>query len=136
MTQDPVRVYEKAHDDYAARFNDGELAEACVVDMLGGRAICNSPAAMVKLEELLEGGFSVRVEKLSDGQVRIVETGGEEVTLSLVRAKNKCNSAACDPTHFRNILNNCILRRGSTSVFVELQVHELQPQLKRQHETC
>ena len=32
-----MRVHEKAMDDYADRFPDG-LAEACVADMLRGRA--------------------------------------------------------------------------------------------------
>ena len=32
--KDPVRIYEKAQDDYAGDFKDGVVPEACVVDVL------------------------------------------------------------------------------------------------------
>ena len=35
-----MRVYEKAWDDYVNRFNDAGLPEACVADILWGRAVC------------------------------------------------------------------------------------------------
>ena len=35
--KDPVRLHEKATDEYAARFTDGELPEACVTDVLRAR---------------------------------------------------------------------------------------------------
>ena len=86
-----VRVYEKARDDYAQRFNDEGLPEACVADMLRGRAVCEAGGQQLALQELLGESFEIRVEGEGDA-VREVETGGELVTLELVRTKNKCSS--------------------------------------------
>jgi hypothetical protein len=88
-----VRVYEKARDDYAKRFNDAGLPEACVADMLRGRAVCETGGQLLALQELLGNSFSIRVQGEGD-QVREVEKGGELVTLELVRTKNKCSSKA------------------------------------------
>lgn len=117
-------MHEKATDDYGARFDDGELAEACVVDLIRCRVICKKAEAMLEIEEALEAGFEVRVADLPDGTVEVVDGDhGEVATLSLVRAKNKFAPGLLDPTRFRNILNNALLSRGGSAVFVELQAH-------------
>jgi hypothetical protein len=84
-------VYEKARDDYAKRFNDAGLPEACVADILRGRAVCEEGDQQLALEELLGESFQICVEGEGDA-VREVDTGGELVTLELVRTKNKCSS--------------------------------------------
>ena len=86
-----VRVFEKARDDYAERFKDAGLRESCIADMLRGRAVCEKGSQQLTLQELLQRPFHIRVEGEGDG-VREVETGGELVTIELVRTKNKCSA--------------------------------------------
>jgi hypothetical protein len=88
-----VRVYEKARDDYAERFNDAGLPEACVTDMLRGRAVCEEGGQLLALQRLLQRSFQVHVEGEGDA-VREAEAGAEVVTLELVRTKNKCSAGA------------------------------------------
>ena len=102
-------MHEKAMNDYAHRFKDG-LAEACVADMLRGRAVCPDGVSMLALMQLLRDGFQMDL----DGQI---------VRLELLRAKNKCGRAATDPSHFRNVLCNLKLTWGGVACLVELQVH-------------
>ena len=51
--KDPVRVHEKAIDEYAKRF-PGSLAEACVADVLRCRAECSDGAGMLQLLQKLK----------------------------------------------------------------------------------
>eukprot|EP00966_Prymnesium_polylepis_P056671 1311214-Prymnesium_polylepis.2 len=88
-----IRVYEKARDDYAKRFNDAGLPEGCVVDMLRGRGVAADGSQIESLQTLLENSVVVRVEGEGDN-VREVESGGEVVTLEQVRSNNKCNAKA------------------------------------------
>ena len=88
---DPVRIHEKAQDDYADRFHDKVLAEACVADVLRSRVVCTSGTAMLHFIELLAKGFEHEIE------------GGEKALLEIVRLKNKMGTD--DPTHFRNWCN-------------------------------
>jgi hypothetical protein len=88
-----VRVYEKAGNDYATRFDDAGLPEACVADMLRGRAVCEKGDQLLALQELFQQPFEVHVEGEGDA-VRQVQAGGEVVTLELVRTKNKCAATA------------------------------------------
>jgi hypothetical protein len=59
--------------------------------MLRGRAVCGEGAQQLALQELLQNPFEIRVEGEGEA-VRQVETGGEIVTLELIRTKNKCSS--------------------------------------------
>ena len=89
--KDPVRVHEKAMDDYGDRFDDNVLPEACVADMIRACLVCGSGQTFVKVLELLNG-FRTNVPGF--GVVRI----------DIVRLKNKF--AHVDPSHFRNMLLN------------------------------
>ena len=91
--REQVRVYEKARDDYAQRFDDAYLPEACVADMLRGRAVCREGGQQLALQELLGESFEIRVEGQGDN-LKEVDTGGDLVTLKLVRTKNKCSLEA------------------------------------------
>ena len=105
--KNPVRIYEKAQDDYQGRFTEG-LTEACVADVVRARVVCHDGQAMCNVLLLLARQFS---------------TGQSH--LELVRVKNKCASKNLDPTHFRNVLVNCQLKSGRACLFVEVQVHHL-----------
>lgn len=112
--KDPVRVHEKAIGDYVKDFDDWDddvvIAEACVLDMLRGRAVCRSGSTMLRLQQLLMEGV-------------MLDIGAEGVMLKSARSKIKFAGADLDPMHFRNILNNLIFRVGERSAFVELQLH-------------
>ena len=51
--KDPVRVHEKAMDDYVHDFDDWDddvvIPEACVLDMLRGRGVCKTGSTMRQL---------------------------------------------------------------------------------------
>ena len=112
--KDPVRVHEKAIDDYIHDFNDWDedvvLPEACVLDMLRGRAVCSAGATLFKLQQRLMEGVTLKVN-------------GRDATLTSIRNKIKVAGNDLDPMHFRNILNNLELSIAGRSGFVELQVH-------------
>ena len=92
-TPGQVRVYEKAQADYAKRFNDDGLPEACVADMLRGRAVCKDGHLMLILQELLREPFEMRVEG-EGAHMKLVKSGGDVVRLELVRCKNKSSPKA------------------------------------------
>lgn len=112
--KDPVRVHEKALDEYVHDFGDWDdnvvIPEACVLDMIRGRAVCTTGSTMLQLQQMLMAGVTLEVD-------------GEQVTLESARNKIKFAGADLDPMHFRNILNNLIFTVGRRSVFVELQLH-------------
>ena len=117
--KDPVRIVEKAEDDYAANFSDGVAAEACVVDVLRARGVCSRPEDLLLTQTTLLDPKGVA---LVDEELSIT------VRFEVVRVKSKFGSDR-DPTHFRNLLNN--LRMTVTcsdgtvrTSFVELQLHE------------
>eukprot|EP00439_Symbiodinium_sp_Y106_P027014 s1986_g3.t1 len=107
--KDPVRVHEKAVDDYADRFKE-HLAEANVVDVIRARLVCSSGKQMKTFLEMIAIGFPYEVD-------------GKAVKLELARVKNKFSSKDSDPSRFRNVLLNLELSCGQISHFVELQVH-------------
>ena len=122
--KDPVRIHEKALDDYIHDFDDWNdaivIPEACVVDVLRVRVVVQNGQQMLALQRLLRDGFEVTLI----GYVAAT-------LLRLVRAKNKLSTtmaeerglAGLDPTHFRNILNNVQLIHDGRTVFAEVQVH-------------
>ena len=109
--KDPVRSHEKAVDDYAGRFDDGELPEACLLDVVRARAVCRDGTSMQRLLTLLTvmGGYVVNVD-------------GVEARTVAVRCKNKFQ--AMDPTHFRNVLVTLELSHRGLRLFAEVQVHQ------------
>ena len=116
--KDPVRTHEKALDDYAERFGDGVLPEACVTDMVRARVVFTEAAAFRKLYHVLQKGFRE-------------ERDGTALRLELIRGKNKFRTL--DPSHFRNILYNVILHiewseggvKHTRRCICELQAHHL-----------
>lgn len=88
-----MRVHEKALDDYDERF-PGELAEACVADLLRARVVLEDADAMINLQEQLDAGISVSVEEHNTSGVFPSDNIG---TLSLVRSKPKFAHDSLDP---------------------------------------
>ena len=110
--KDAVRIHEKALGDYLDDFDDWAddyvLPEACVLDVLRVRIVCLDAKTVLALQDTLKGGVEVDV-------------GGGRVRLEVIRCKNKFG--VCDPTHFRNILNNVRLTtHDGREAFVEVQV--------------
>eukprot|EP00966_Prymnesium_polylepis_P271540 6273580-Prymnesium_polylepis.1 len=111
--KDPVRTHEKALDDYIHDFDDFTddirvIPEACVIDMLRGRALCPDGSHMIVLLEMLSKGYE-----------RVLR--GTKAKLSLLRAKSKMHHE--DPTHFRCIVTNLILSYDGVTTIAELQIH-------------
>ena len=103
--KDPVRVHEKATNDYKDRFDDGAPAEACLTDLLRARIEADTAADLDRVVTLLACGLS---------------TSG--ATLELVRLKNRCKHAT--PSHFRFFLLNLQLTvEGEKLLVVEIQLH-------------
>jgi hypothetical protein len=121
--KDPVRVHEKAFDDYRNNFADDVLPEACVLDIIRTRVICPAGANTLLLNPV---GVISRID---------VDLGdGKRATLEIIRNKNKFKEGHEGPTHFRNMLLNCRLKVvekvvvGSDAVpavffFTEMQIH-------------
>ena len=97
--KDPVRIYEKAIDDYAKRFDDGELPEACVADVIRCRIVCDAGSKFRTVLSLLGGGGEKVDGEKVDGFS--CEVDGDQATLRLIRCKNKFRDT--DPTHFRSM---------------------------------
>lgn len=89
--KDPVRLHEKACDDYVGRFADGVLPEACVTDVLRARAIFTEARRFRKLASVLSRGYRLEID-------------GKTYRVELLRGKNKFRTL--DPTHFRCLLYN------------------------------
>ena len=122
--KDPVRLHGKAASDYAARFDDGALPEACVVDVVRGLGVFTNSARFLRMAEALKQGF-IMLPTDGDGGGG-GGGGGGAVRLELVRAKNKFR--LLDPTHFRQLQFNVAVHwerdDGSAARFLcELQVH-------------
>ena len=109
--KDPIRIYEKAVDDYAKRFKDGVPPEACITDMLRCLTLCSDGPGMLKLLLLVA----------QDGGFHFTTADGVKARLVLIEIKNKFKK--CSPTHFRNAMLKLLLHAKGTSMFVELQVH-------------
>ena len=103
--KDPIRIHEKSYE-YAGEVADGVIPEACVMDVIRCRIVCADSALLIAFQQRLADGFEIA------GDV-----------LQLLRVKNKF--AHHDPTHFRNVLNNVVLRDsgGRYLAFSEIQVH-------------
>ena len=89
--KDPVRLHEKAVDDYATRFADGVLPEACVTDVVRARCTFTEAKRFFLLDEALRRGYRF-------------DEDGRTYRMELVRGKNKFR--ALDPTHLRMMLYN------------------------------
>ena len=96
-------MLEKALSDYAG---DPSL----LLDVLRARAVAGDGTGMLGLLEVLKKGATLKVEQGT-------------VTLTLMRAKNKCSPKMLDPTRFRNVLCNLRLEFDGHACIVELQVH-------------
>jgi len=132
--KDPVRIYEKAMDDYSSgRFDldDGVLPEAWVTDILRCQIVVRygQSRKLFELQELLsqEGGVRVRRREADTSlfwQGDATQGGTDDVKLNLVRVKNRFSTLIT--THFRYVLNNIQLSKGPLSMICEIQVtHDL-----------
>ena len=109
-----LRVARPQHDDVV-------IPEACVLDVMRGRAICSTTKSMLSLQKMLMRDRGVVLNDGSAGEERMI----------IVSARNKVKFTAAsgdlDPMHFRNILNNLEWQVGPPGkercVFVELQIH-------------
>ena len=113
--KDPVRLHEKAMDDYVLDFDDWDdakvIPESCVIDPIRGSALCSDGGPIFRLPEELDRGFETEVD-------------GKTARLTLLRCKNKfANGGKSVPTRFRNVLTNIILQYDGRRVFTELQIH-------------
>ena len=106
--KDPIRSHEKALDDYEGRFEDNELAESCLPDVIRFRALTEESKSIEQIQKKLLEGFQCEVD-------------GHIAKLELIRVKNKFRDL--DPTHFRNILNNVRLHYQGQSFLGEIQLH-------------
>ena len=77
--KDPIRIYEKAVDDYAKRFKDGVPPEACITDMLRCLTLCSDGPGMLKLLLLVA----------QDGGFHFITADGVKARLVLIEIKNK-----------------------------------------------
>ena len=115
--KDPVRIHEKAWDDYAGRFCDDVVPEACVVDVLRCRVVISSARKVISF---LDSIARDSVFECDTG------TGLRQFRCTFIRGKNKFREV--DPTHFRNVLCNLRIDSvggGGDSCFFEVQVqHE------------
>ena len=84
LLQDPVRIHEKAQDDYKDDFEDSVIPEACVVDVIRARVVVNSGHTMLNLQNCLSDGFKVVLD--GDGP------HGGTWYLELIRVKNKVST--------------------------------------------
>ena len=125
--KDPVRVHEKAIDDYSDRFSDDVLPEANVVDVIRARGTVQRNDVLLKMLESFQADPRGKEFKIKD----------KVVYLQCVRCKNKFRDV--DPTHFRNcLLNFRLIKLGEGGgisvegklegvkndvVFAEIQLH-------------
>jgi hypothetical protein len=150
--KDPVRIHEKALDEYGARFADAELPEACVTDVLRARVACRTGTQINTLVSLLQGGVRQEVadeshlgllkEGVLDGGARKVdeetgfvmpkkawkaidpETGEEEGDVVRMTLMGMVNRFAdLDPTHFRLAICTVQLSFRGVVMYVEIEVH-------------
>jgi Ran GTPase-activating protein (RanGAP) involved in mRNA processing and transport len=141
--KDPVRVYEKATDDYSDRFADNATPAANVIDVVRARGLFNAGPDMTHvLEELQEAptGYStdksLRSRQPSKSNVQAktrkllavstaTGTKARDCWFELIRVKNKFQQL--DPTRFRNVLCNMRLHIEGLPrippILVELQMH-------------
>ena len=125
--KDPVRMHEKALNDYAGQHDDladpaVALPEAAVIDVIRARVVVPTGRAMLEVQQRLAEGF---VHTYGGGGEEGGGGGEVRIELELVRCKNKV--ANMDPTHFRNLLNNLRMTVSEGGrvhrSFVEVQVH-------------
>ena len=111
----PVRLHQKACDEYGALVGGGELPEAYVEDLVRARLTLTKGGAFLKIATALQNGYRT-------------EAGGVMLHLELVRALNRFSQL--DPTHFRRIVFSCCLNiahpNGTrTKLLCELEMHHL-----------
>ena len=86
--KDPVRMHEKALNDYVHDYHDWDDGtvipdETCIIDLIRGRASCESSKLMLGLLEAMVRGFEMEVD-------------GDMAQLTLLRCKNATNSPMAD----------------------------------------
>ena len=116
--KDPVRLYEKAVNDYSDR---AWPPEAAVFDVLRCRIVVNDTSKFVPLLQKLAAGGGGADGKLVEVFATTID--GEPARLESVRIKNFFDPATPDPTRFRRFVFNARLSVGRASMHVEIQCH-------------
>ena len=124
-----MRIHEKAMDDYLEDFDDFHddkvVPEACVNDVIRCRVIGMTDKDMLELQRRLGGSGqiadipSIRAKPAEGSHgpcVEIDAEDGTQVSITLLRAKNKFHRKALSPTHFRCILNNLLFEHAGRKV--------------------
>ena len=107
--KDPVRVVQKAENDYARRFQTNDAPEACVGDMLRAKILCPTASDFVAVVEMLQGeGYKFK-------------HGAGEAKLELIKMNNYFQKS--DPNHFRRINAFLLLTCGDARISIEIQIH-------------
>ena len=110
--KDPIRLHEKAMDDYDGRFADSVIPESCVLDVL--RSSVTLPE---RAREVVQTLFAVLVA-LDNGHT----SSDHKMKMTLLRRKNKfCTK---DPTHFRSVVCTVMLEdlQIGNVAYMEVQV--------------
>ena len=118
--KDPVRMHEKAFDDYLLTFDDFETAlpEACVRDVMRSRLVCSTAERMLTVVRILTDSSTVPLS---------ATVGGQTARLTLVRIKNSFMPQFAMPNAFRlrDLAFSLRVEIGGRWAFAELQVvHE------------
>ena len=115
--KDPIRIHEKALDDYLTDFDDFDdpsrvIPEACVTDVLRCRAIGEDVSTDI-----------LALQQRLARPMKFTLADGSEATFTLMRSKNRFERKNLSPTHFRCILNNLQFSWQGRESVVELQLH-------------
>lgn len=128
--KDPVRIHEKAVDEYADAFDDGVLPEACVHDVMRATIIAPSAAVLIGIlmDYAKDGGYYAFTTEEGDRERLLAH-------YELIRCKNTFHSV--DPNHFRTLKFTMRMSLGKTEhsmryAFVEIQV--MHKQMLEYHE--
>ena len=139
--KDPVRLREKAEEEFADRFSDGVLPEACMNDVTRCRVVLQSGAQIKDFISRIIGGIQLAkggLTPLMPSEKAAMEAeaeaaGGkapahlaEPPPIIITELKPMALSNRfehLDPTHFRNMVCQLKLTHQGASCFCEIEVH-------------
>lgn len=126
--KDPVRIFEKALDDYCRgphNLGDDVLPEAWVSDVIRASVVVEDGQnqKMIDLQKVLANyqGQPATYRGEQPKYHRNLLGQSSDDKLYIMRTKNRFRDKL--PTHFRFFLNNLHFTRGPLSMLCELQVH-------------
>ena len=133
--KDPVRLYEKAQEQFAGRFQDDIMPEACVPDVVRCRVSLVSGASIVQFVRRLISGVEMELAKpavpmgdpavaAADAEAKLAPNAVVEkvdTTIKLMQLVNKFHDL--DPTHFRSAVCTLKVTHRNVSLYCEVEVH-------------